>query len=111
VGSCSYSDFCRDIVQNVCDINTSNCPPELAQFGIDCNCPFDIPAQIVDELFELDILDMYYVEGIGEIHHLCPFFFHGFGVTQGDFDVKVIVTDDSNQHVACFRFLYTVTRA
>lgn len=54
---------------------------------------------------------MYYLEGYGEVHHQCPFFFHGLGVTSGDFDVKVIVTDDSNQHVACYRFLYTMTRA
>jgi hypothetical protein len=40
----------------------------------------------------------------------CPFFFHG-PVGSGDFDVKVTVNDASNQHVACYRFFYTMTKA
>jgi len=40
----------------------------------------------------------------------CPFFFQ-LNAVSGDFDVKIIVNDVSNQHVACFRILYTITKA
>ena len=105
VGSCSYSDFCRDVVQNVCEINTSNCSPELDQFGIDCICPFDITVKTVDETYSFDLPDF-----STSLIVPCPFFFQLNGVS-GDFDVKIIVNDASNQHVACFRFLYTMTKA
>ncbi len=105
IGSCTYSDFCRDVVQDICEINTSNCSPELDHFGIDCSCPFDIPAQTYDETYSFDLPDF-----SSSIIAPCPFFFQLTGVS-GDFDVKMTLNDASNQHVACFRFLYTMTKA
>jgi hypothetical protein len=40
----------------------------------------------------------------------CPFFFQ-IGETNDDFDIKIIVNDTSNQHVAYFRFLCTMIKA
>jgi hypothetical protein len=74
-----------------------NCPPELLPLGIDCNCPFDIPAQTFDETFEYDIPDL--------TTTIVSFY------ANGDFDVKVTISNVANQHVACFRFLYTIMKA
>ncbi len=107
VGSCSYSDFCTSLVQDLCEMNTSNCSPELASFGIDCNCPLDIPIQTVEGsyTFELPDMSMYDI--------LCPLFFlPGLSfLSTGDFDVKININDASNQHVGCFRFLFTFVKA
>ena len=113
VGSCSYGDFCKDIVQDMCGFTASNCPPELADWGIDCNCPLDIPAQTVDESSTFDIPDFNIVNY--PLHDFCPFFFLplAFGpfIANGDFDLKITVNNAANQHVACFRFLFTMTKA
>jgi hypothetical protein len=96
-GSCSYADFCKDIMQDRLEFFPENCPPELLPLGIDCNCPFNIPAQTIDETFEYDIPD-YSITAASFL-------------ATGDFDVKVIINNASNQHVACLRFLYTMMRA
>jgi hypothetical protein len=106
IGSCSYSDFCNDVVKDICGMTASNCPPEWADYGIDCNCPFEIPVQTVDEVFEMDVPDFN-----GELP-FCPFtFLLGSFVANGDFNIKITVSNSSNQHVACFRFLYTMKSA
>ena len=48
VGSCTYADACKDVMQDMAGVTAENCPPELADWGIDCNCPFDLPVQTVD---------------------------------------------------------------
>jgi hypothetical protein len=106
VGSCTYSDFCKDVIQDLCEINASNCPSELAQFGIDCSCPVDIQAQTIDESFEFEI------PGIDVTAPVCPLFFipvHSL-LVNGDFEVKITVNDGSNQHVGCFRFLFSMSK-
>ena len=110
VGSCSYGDFCKDIVQDMCGFTASNCPPELADWGIDCNCPLDIPVQTFGGSFDYDIPDLNY-------DHICPLFFLSFlsgsgsSLANGDFDVKITINNAANQHIACFRFLLTMMRA
>lgn len=49
VGSCKYSDLCT-IVETLLpgNFNPSVCPPELAPFGIDCTCPFNLKAGPLD---------------------------------------------------------------
>ena len=42
-GSCSYPDLC-DLMMYVLDFSPANCPPELKEAGIDCKCPFNLPA-------------------------------------------------------------------
>ena len=105
LGSCSYQDFCKDIVQDMCGFNASNCPPELADYGIDCNCPFNIPVQTFDNTFEFDIKDLSI-----DVPVPCPFFFLLINPS-GDYDAKLIVNNAANQHVACFRFLFTLVKA
>ncbi len=61
-------------------MTATNCPPE---YGIDCNCPFEIPAQTVDSQFEFDVPDQ-------PVSPICLLFFlipliHSF---TGYFDVK-----------------------
>ena len=109
LGSCSYADFWKDVVQDICGFNASNCPPELTDWGIDCNCPFNIPAQTIDESSSFHIPDLNY-------EMMCPFFFiptlfGGISTANGDFDVKISINNSANQHVACFRFLFTILRA
>ncbi len=84
-------------MQDIADINASNCPPELGDWGIDCNCPFDVPAQTVDGSITGEIPDL----STTVVSFLA----------NGDFDVKATINNASNQHVACFRFLFTVIKA
>ena len=117
VGSCSYQDLCKDIVQDMCGFNAPNCPPELADWGIDCNCPFNIPIQTVDGPSTFDIPDFSSIlpEDIYPLENLCQLFFipfvFGSFIAQGDFDVKISVNNAANQHVACFRFLFSMMKA
>ena len=97
VGSCSYGDFCKDIVQDMCGFTASNCPPELADYGIDCNCPFNIPAQTIDppaQTFDIPNLSTSVVSVFAN----------------GDFEFRITVNNAANQHIACFRFLYTLIK-
>ena len=40
VGSCTYVDGCKDVLNDIANLTSINCPPELLPAGIDCNCPF-----------------------------------------------------------------------
>jgi len=44
VGSCTYDDICEiiDFLLGSTTFNPENCAPSLAEFGIDCTCPFNI---------------------------------------------------------------------
>ena len=91
--SCSYQDLCKDIVE----LNPSNCPPELQDYGFDCNCPFNIPAQTIDppaQTFDIPNLSTSVVSVFAN----------------GDFEFRITVNNAANQHIACFRFLYTLIK-
>ena len=95
IGSCSYSDICKDFTQGVFGLNETNCPPELAEWGIDCTCPFDLPIQLADGslTFQLDIPnDLSFIFG------------------PGDYDLTVTVNNAANQHIGCFRFKFSMIR-
>ena len=96
VGSCSYADLCKNVLNDIADINNTNCPPELADWGIDCNCPFNVPAQTVDGSLDVDIGDL----SVSIVSFLA----------NGDFDITAKVNDNRGQHVACFRFLLTIVK-
>ena len=97
VGSCSYNDVCKDVMQDIAGITTANCPAGLVDFGINCTCPFDIPAQSVDGKLEFDIPDLSTT--------IASF------LASGDFDITATVNNASNQHVACLRFKLTIDKA
>ena len=88
----------------------------MADWGIDCNCPFNIPIQTVDGPSTFDIPDFSSIlpEDIYPLENLCQLFFipfvFGSFTAQGDFDVKISVNNAANQHVACFRFLFTMMK-
>ena len=58
MGSCTYSDLCKDFLQDVYNMNESNCPPEYEEWGIDCSCPFKIPAQSIEGSPQFEIQDL-----------------------------------------------------
>ena len=97
VGSCSYNDVCKDVLQGIAGITAENCPPELAEWGVDCNCPLNIPAQSVDGTLSLDFPDLSTT--------IVSF------LANGDFDIKALISGPSNSHVACLRFLLTIQKA
>jgi hypothetical protein len=97
VGSCTYNDLCKDVLQGIAEFDETNCPAELADWGIDCNCPFNVPAQTVDGSITGDIPDL--------ATTVISF------MANGDFDIRATINNASNQHVACFRFLLTVQKA
>ncbi|CAF4606186.1 unnamed protein product [Rotaria sp. Silwood1] len=56
VGSCTYTDLCRVLQIMLPTFKADTCPKPMAQYGIDCNCPFNIPAghlSIVNEKLEI----------------------------------------------------------
>ena len=95
VGSCVYDDLCSIISQLIPDsFNPTACPPELAQFGIDCTCPFKVPAgnvNIEDTLAELPDAST----------SIATF------LASGDFDIT-IKTEDVLGKYACVRIKFTV---
>jgi hypothetical protein len=97
IGSCTQNDFCSNIFQFFWGYYPSNCPPELADLGIDCNCPFNIPVQNIEGQFVMDVIDFMQT----------PYAI----MAVGDFDLKYNINNASNQHVACFRFLFTMSKA
>ncbi len=96
VGSCTHYDFCSNLLQLNWGFNTSNCPEELVMLGIDCDCPFNIPYQHAERQFDMEIVDLSTT--------VISF------MANGDFDFKYNINNASNQHVACFRFLFTMAK-
>ena len=93
-GSCSYNDICKDFFQNFIGMTTQTCQPELADWGIDCNCPFDILAQSFDSILHLNIPNLSATD-------------YSF-LASGDFDVTTTINNSANQHVACLRVKFTL---
>lgn len=44
VGSCTYADLCLVLKTMLPSFKPDTCPKPMAQYGIDCTCPFNIPA-------------------------------------------------------------------
>ena len=84
-------------MQDIAGLVPSNCPPEFLPWGIDCNCPFNIPAQSVDDEVTVEIPDL----------STTPASF----LANGDFDIKAQIKGPNNEHVACLRFLLTIQKA
>ncbi|CAF1300932.1 unnamed protein product, partial [Didymodactylos carnosus] len=47
VGSCLYPDLCKILAALLPTFNAKDCPPKFLPYGIDCTCPFNIPAQLL----------------------------------------------------------------
>ncbi|UJR38041.1 hypothetical protein I4U23_030723 [Adineta vaga] len=48
VGSCTYPDLCAFLQGILTEFSPENCPAALAEYGIDCTCPFDIKPQTIN---------------------------------------------------------------
>ena len=94
--SCSYNDICKDFFQNIFGMAPEKCPPELADFGIDCTCPFDILERSFDGIFSFNISDL------STTNYSI--------IANGDFDVTVAINNSANQHVACIRLKFTIKK-
>ena len=89
IGSCSYNDFCKDFLEPVNGL--------LVSWETDNSCPFDFPIKSIDRSFSFEIYDL----------STTVFSFLAARV----FDVTISVNTTSNQHIACFRFKYTIQKA
>ena len=96
IGSCTYTDLCKNVLNDIAGFDNTNCPPELKEWGIDCTCPLNVAARTVN-----GTLDFY-------IPDLSASIVSFFG--NGDFDITAKVNDNRGQHVACFRFLLTIVK-
>ena len=96
-GSCSYNDICKDFFQNFFGMTTEKCPPELADLGIDCKCPFNILVRTFDGSLIFNIPDL-----STTIYN---------NILNGDLDVTTTINNSENQHVACIRLKFTFQKA
>lgn len=52
VGSCTYDDICDIVATLLPNFTPEKCPASLAVYGIDCKCPFNIKAGLVEIIKE-----------------------------------------------------------
>ena len=98
VGSCSYTDLCKDFFRDILGNTPENCPPEFEQWGIDCTCPFNLAVQTIEDniIFLLsDPMDSWLTILYGN----------------GDYELTVTIKNNSGEHVECFKFLYSIKPA
>ena len=56
VGSCVNSDFCQ-VLKRRLNFSVENCPDYLFDNSIDCACPFNLPARLMDINTAFDLPD------------------------------------------------------
>jgi len=93
VGSCSYPDLCA-LIKRILPYEQNDCPTDLLQHGIDCNCPVNINKTDLD--IEMDINLPKAPEAISWL-------------SVGDFDVTLTATV-GNLH-ACYDIKFAVKPA
>ncbi|UJR36792.1 hypothetical protein I4U23_029505 [Adineta vaga] len=52
VGSCDYADLCLVLQTMLPSFKPETCPPTALNYGVDCNCPFNIPTGQLDIIRE-----------------------------------------------------------
>lgn len=92
VGSCTFPDLCKSIMY-ITNLNQQNCPQNFKDNGIDCTCPFKIPAKF------LELQD--------EIPTYSPAFLTNTWLLKGDYTIKVNGSD-SRGHLFCLNLGFTV---
>lgn len=78
VGSCVFPDLCKSIMY-ITNLNKENCPANFKANGINCECPFNIPAK----LLELE----------DSIPTYSPAFVSNPWILNGDFKIRVKAID------------------
>ena len=97
VGSCIYPDLCV-AWKTMFNLSPDSCSPEAVYYGIDCNCPFDIPAQLIDSTSSLQITDFSTLGGFYPI------------IRSGDYDVR-FVAHDKDGFFGCLNVKFTLKKA
>ena len=95
VGSCSYTDLCKDVFRDILGNTPENCPPEFEEWGIGCTCPFYLPVQTIEDNILFNT---------GNTDDAAISFFFG----TGDYELTVTINNNRGEHVACFKFLYSI---
>ena len=93
VGSCVKNDFCQVIKWRL-GFSPENCPDFLLNNGIDCTCPFNIPAGLIDINTNFDLPDISTTT--------LPTW-----LGRGDFDVDLKLTQGTNS-ILCFNIKFSV---
>ncbi|CAF0739801.1 unnamed protein product [Brachionus calyciflorus] len=93
VGSCTYDDLCKIIESLLPSFSPETCPPTVAQYGIDCNCPFQIKTGLIDIEEHFDVPDA--------TQTIASF------LASGDFEIK-IDTKDANGAFGCVNIKFAV---
>ena len=92
VGSCVHNDFCQ-VIKRSLHFSPENCPDFFINNGIDCTCPFNLPAGLIDINANFDL--------------------PGFGTTplswllSGDFNVDLKLTQGTNS-ILCFNIKFSI---
>lgn len=97
VGSCSYADTCTTWLNAIGGFDPSNCPEVLVNAGIDCVCPFKVPAGNVNSVGSLNVTDL-------SQNKYISFF------STGDFDLKLTLNDQVG-YLGCVNLKFTMKKA
>ena len=95
IGSCSYTDLCKDFFRDILGNTPENCPPEFEEWGIGCTCPFYLPVKTIEDNITFNT---------GNIEDSWINYIY-FGT--GDYELTVTINNNRGEHVACFKFLYS----
>ena len=99
VGSCTYASLCELLQDLLDEFQPATCPAGLAQFGIDCRCPFNIKPQRLN--IDRELLN------IPDASKTAASF-----LASGNFNITVIAKDTDNpgaaQPYGCVNLLLTI---
>ena len=93
VGSCSYPDLCT-LAKRLFQFGPADCPAQLRQYGIDCNCPVNINKRDLD--IDMDVT----IPSAPE---------YASWLSTGDFDVKLVASVGTMS--ACYNIQFSVKPA
>lgn len=98
VGSCTYTDLCKQFLQGMFAYNKDNCPAVLVAAGLDCECPFNRAADIIvlNEIIELPAALPVYFDFLAS----------------GDFDITIKLNDGPNAslYFGCVKVGFTMKK-
>ncbi|CAF0999818.1 unnamed protein product [Didymodactylos carnosus] len=97
VGSCKYKDLCVTLQALFSQFNPRDCPQELFRWGIDCKCPFNIPAS--------QRLDVHQLFSSSALSAAQTSFYRLFA--SGIFNIKVEISDIRGPLV-CLELRFTI---
>lgn len=96
VGSCVHTDYCQFLTR-FSNFTAENCPSFLVNNSMDCTCPFNLPARLIDinTAFDLPVFS----------NSLLNFFLSS--LLSGQFDVNIKLTQE-NTSILCLNFKFSI---